>query len=187
MKRIETELDGVFIVEPAVYEDRRGYFFESYRRDRMAEFGADTCFVQDNQSCSARNTVRGLHYQLCHPQAKLCRVAQGAVLDVVVDIRKGSPTFKRWIKVRLSEQNRRQLFVPRGLAHGFAVVSETAVLLYKCDEYYHGDDEHGVQWCDPDLAIDWEVGTPLLSDKDRSLPRLVDVPAEHFPVYGPSS
>ncbi len=184
MRILETELPGVVIVEPRVFEDARGFFFESYHARRFAEAGIPAVFVQDNHSCSSRGTLRGLHYQLRQPQAKLCRVVRGEVLDVAVDIRRGSPTFGRSVTTVLSAENRRQLFVPRGFAHGFVVLSETAEFLYKCDDFYAPGDERGIAWNDPALAIDWGWdGVPLLSPKDAQNPCVGELSPEDLPVY----
>lgn len=185
MEKIATELPGVYLLEPAVYRDRRGFFLETYHEARFAALGLAARFVQDNHSRSCRGTLRGLHYQLRFPQTKLCRVAQGEVLDVVVDIRQGSPTFGRWIAVRLSGENLRQIYIPAGMAHGFLVLSESADFLYKCDQFYHPDDDYGIRWDDPDLGIDWGIAEPILSDKDSRLPFLAQVPPDRLPVYRP--
>ncbi len=183
MRRIETDLPGVAIVEPRVFEDERGFFLESYHQGKFTDIGIVEVFVQDNHSASRRGTIRGLHYQLRHPQAKLCRVVEGAVLDVVVDIRRGSPTLGRWIAVELSAANHREIFVPRGFAHGFSVLSEQAQFLYKCSDLYHPEDEYGIRWDDPGLKIDWRVTDPVVSAKDRAYPTLAELPADRLPVY----
>ncbi len=184
MQAIATELPDVWILEPRVFADTRGFFYESYHEAKFAALGIHVRFVQDNHSHSVRGTLRGLHYQHPFPQAKLCRVVQGEVLDVAVDVRLGSPTFGRSVAVLLSAENRRQIFVPHGFAHGFVVLSETADFLYKCDELYHPEADRGIAWDDPDLGIDWRLaGTPLLSDKDRRHPRLCDTDAAHLPRY----
>ena len=183
MKRIDTELPGVCIIEPQVFEDARGYFFESYRRDKFATLGIDAVFVQENQSLTRRGVLRGLHYQLQHPQAKLCRVIAGEVLDVAVDIRVGSPTFGRWVGVILSAQNRRQIFVPRGFAHGFIVRSKTAEFIYKCDDIYHPEDECGVLWSDPAIGIDWGSDNPQLAPRDAAYATLTNIAPERLPHY----
>lgn len=184
MNVIETELPGVLLFQPKLFGDERGFFMETYRKDIFAQHGVDLEFVQDNHSGSLQNTVRGLHYQLRRPQAKLCRVTVGEVLDVVVDIRRGSPTFGKHIAVVLSAQNRYKLFVPRGFAHGFSVLSERAEFQYKCDDYYDPASERGILWNDPELGIDWKItGEPLLSHKDSLLPRLAEMPADQLPVY----
>jgi len=180
---IETRIPGVVLISPQVHEDSRGFFFESYHQGRLAEAGIREVFVQDNHSRSCRNTLRGLHYQLHHPQAKLCRVVQGEVLDVAVDIRSGSPHFGHWVSARLSAENKQQILIPRGFAHGFVVLSETAEFLYKCTDFYHPEDEHGILWSDPRLGIEWDVRDPTLSGKDKSFPFLNKIPREHLPVY----
>ena len=156
---------------------------ETYHLKRYSDKGIDCKFMQDNLSRSVRGTLRGLHYQLQHGQAKLIQVIKGAVFDVVVDIRRGSPNFGQWAGVNLSEENKRQLFVPEGFAHGFCVLSEAADVVYKCTDFYAPEDEGGVLWSDPDLAIEWPVEKPLLSVKDSSLPCLADVPPERLPLY----
>lgn len=173
----------MLIIEPSVFRDRRGFFVESFHARKFAELGITAAFVQDNHSRSGRDTVRGLHYQLHYPQAKLCRVSRGEVLDVAVDIRRGSPAFGTVVTVLLSEENLHEVFLPRGVAHGFRVLSETADFHYKCDEFYHAEDEHGIAWDDPDLAIPWDVSSPLLSEKDRRHPRLAELPPELLPAF----
>lgn len=174
MNIIKTEIEGVLIVEPRVFGDARGYFFESYNaRDFAAQTGLEVNFVQDNESRSRFGVVRGLHFQ--NPpfaQSKLVRVVEGIVLDVAVDIRKKSPTYGRHVAVELSADNKRQFFIPKGFAHGFAVLSETAVFQYKCDEYYHPESEGAIAWNDPTLAIDWRLPSSdvLLSEKDCKHP-----------------
>ena len=184
MKAIPTELPGVIIIEPRVFSDTRGFFFESYHAPRYAEAGITVTFVQDNHSSSAKNTIRGLHYQLRRPQAKLMRVIRGSVLDVAVDIRRGSPTFGRWVGVELSAENKRQLFVPAGFGHGFCATSDVAELEYKCSDVYVADDQHGVLWSDPTIGIKWPVREPILSDADRAYrPLMVD--RDDLPLYQP--
>lgn len=178
MNIIKTDIEGLIIVEPKVFGDARGYFFESYsQRVFKEQTGLDVHFVQDNESRSCRGVVRGLHFQRPpYAQSKLVRVVEGCVMDVVVDIRKGSPTYGRYVSVELSADNKRQLFIPKGFAHGFAVMSETAVFQYKCDEYYHPESEGAIAWNDPTLAIDWKLPKEsiILSDKDRCHPMLND-------------
>jgi dTDP-4-dehydrorhamnose 3,5-epimerase len=183
MKASRTALGGVWIIEPRVFSDARGFFFETYQEARFAELGIITRFVQDNHSRSIRGSLRGLHYQLHHPQAKLCRVIIGEVVDVVADIRQGSPTFGKWISVVLSAENKREIFVPKGFAHGFTVLSDSAEFLYKCDTLYRPDDEYGVVWNDPDLKIDWTLQDPVLSSKDRNLPMLSQIEPAKLPIY----
>ena len=175
MNFIKTEIDGVVIVEPKVWGDARGYFFESFRESEMEEALGGVKFVQDNESRSSYGVVRGLHFQKePYAQAKLVRVVLGAVLDVAVDIREGSPTFGRHVAVELTGENHRQLFIPRGFAHGFAVLSKEAVFQYKCDNYYHPEAEGAIAWDDPDLAIDWRIPASdvILSAKDSNHPLL---------------
>ena len=183
IKFLPTELEGVYIIEPQSFYDKRGFFLETYHQRKYAEVGINCNFVQDNLSHSILGTLRGLHYQLQQAQAKLIQVIRGAVFDVVVDIRRGSPSFGKWAGVNLSEENKRQLFVPEGFAHGFCVLSEVANVVYKCSDFYAPEDEGGILWSDPALAIDWPVEKPLLSDKDRRLPCLADVPPDRLPVY----
>ncbi|MCX7673830.1 MAG: dTDP-4-dehydrorhamnose 3,5-epimerase [Thiobacillaceae bacterium] len=173
MRVIETRLPGVLILEPKVFGDARGFFLESYNERTFAELGLPTRFVQDNHSRSARGVLRGLHYQIRQPQGKLVRVVRGAVFDVAVDLRRGSPTFGRWEGVELSEHNQRMLWVPPGFAHGFYVLSELADFLYKTTDFYAPEHERAIRWDDPDLAIAWPLaGEPLLSAKDRAAPSL---------------
>lgn len=178
MTIVKTELNGVFVIEPRVFGDSRGYFFESYnKRDFAQQTGVDVDFVQDNESCSHYGVVRGLHFQLPpFAQSKLVRVVEGRVLDVAVDIRSGSHTYGKHVAVELSADNKRQFFLPKGFAHGFAVLSETAVFQYKCDEYYHPEAEGAIAWDDPTLAIDWKISPQdvLLSEKDRHHPLFND-------------
>ncbi len=172
MKVTPTALPGVVTVDPRVFEDRRGFFFESYHAERYARAGLPERFVQDNHSRSIPGTLRGLHYQLRHPQGKLVRVLRGAIWDVAVDIRRGSPTFGRWVGVELSADNRRQLYVPPGFAHGFCVPTEESEVEYKCTAFYVSEDERGIVWNDPALRITWPIAIPLLSDKDQNFPQL---------------
>lgn len=182
MKIRETTLSGVLVLEPTVHRDPRGHLFESFRVDTAARAGLPA-FVQENQSFSVRHTLRGLHYQLDRPQAKLVRVLSGAIFDVAVDIRRGSPNFGRWIGEELSAENHRQLFVPTGFAHGFCVITETAEVLYKCSDYYSGaTDQRGVAWNDAKLAIAWPASAPLVSEKDQALKGLGDLPPELLPL-----
>jgi dTDP-4-dehydrorhamnose 3,5-epimerase len=183
VKRIETDLPGVCILEPEVFGDERGHFFETYHQAKFAQLGIETRFVQDNQSLTRQGILRGLHYQLAHPQAKLCRVVSGEVFDVAVDIRVGSKTFGRWVSAVLSAANKRQLFIPHGFAHGFIVRSEIAEFLYKCDEFYHPEDEAGVLWSDPQLAIEWGDLNPRLSERDARYPLLSEISPERLPRF----
>ena len=183
MRRIDTALPGVCLIEPEVWRDARGFFFESYQEMRFAEMGIREHFVQDNHARSVQGTLRGLHYQITRPQAKLCRVIQGAVLDVVVDVRRGSPTFGRHVAEVLSAENLRMVYVPQGFAHGYAVLTETAEFLYKCSDFYFPQYERGVLWSDPALAIDWRVSSPILSDKDLTHLPLAAISADDLPLY----
>jgi dTDP-4-dehydrorhamnose 3,5-epimerase len=174
---VPLDIPGVVLIEPRIFGDHRGYFFESYRRDRLAEHGIDVEFVQDNMSSSTRGVLRGLHYQLApHAQGKLVRVVRGEVFDVAVDIRRGSPTFGRWVGQVLSSENKRSMYVPPGFAHGFCVLSEVAEFHYKCTGYYARDFERGIIWNDPVLAIEWPIGPgeALLSEKDAANPVLAE-------------
>ncbi|MEM9136078.1 MAG: dTDP-4-dehydrorhamnose 3,5-epimerase [Cyanobacteria bacterium P01_F01_bin.42] len=183
MNIIETPLPGVLIIEPKTFGDDRGYFMETYSLTRYASNGMKLPFVQDNESFSRQGILRGLHYQLQQPQGKLVRVSQGEVYDVALDIRVGSPTFGQWYGVLLSSENKRQFYVPPGYAHGFCVTSPTAAFQYKCTDYYSPQDEYGIVWNDPDLAIQWPEQQPLLSKKDAVLPCLKDVPPEKLPQF----
>ena len=187
MQCLDTALPGVRIIEPRVFSDSRGFFFESYHEARFAELGISSRFVQDNHSRSVRGTLRGLHYQLRHPQAKLCRVVLGEVLDVAVDIRQDSPHFGKWVSVLLSAENKRQLYVPEGFAHGFVVLSETAEFLYKCTEFYHPQDEAGIAWNDPQIGIEWGIDSPILSDKDSRNPTLEGLSRDLLPRMVPAN
>lgn len=178
MKISETKIPGLLVIEPTVYEDARGYFFESFNAQRWKQTGYEAPnFIQDNQSKSGKGVLRGLHYQLNpHAQSKLVRALEGRIFDVAVDIRKGSPTYGQWHGEELSAENKKQLFVPRGFAHGFSVLSQTAIVFYKCDGYYHKESERGIAYNDPALGIDWKLeGTgPLLSDKDKTHPPIAN-------------
>ena len=178
MKFTRTELDGVIIVEPRIFEDSRGYFFESYNESEFIKNGIRNRFIQDNQSKSSYGVVRGLHCQQApYAQAKLVRVLQGNVLDVAVDIRPTSPTFGKYVAVELSDENKKQLFIPRGFLHGFSVLSETAIFAYKCDNLYNKQSEMGIRYDDPDINIDWRIPADkiITSEKDRLAKRLRDV------------
>ena len=177
MEVIRTAIDGVVIIEPRIFEDARGYFFESFSQREFEQKVRKIDFVQDNESMSSYGVMRGLHFQRPpYTQSKLVRVVKGRVLDVAVDIRKGSPTYGRHVAVELTEENHRQFFVPRGFAHGFAVLSETAVFQYKCDNYYHPEADGGISIVDPSLGIDWQIdpADAILSDKDKKHPVLAE-------------
>ena len=175
----KTEIEGVYVIEPKVFGDNRGYFMETYNEQEFKNNGLDYNFVQDNQSKSKKGVLRGLHFQKKHPQAKLVRVLEGEVFDVAVDLRKGSKTYGKWVGVILSEENKKQFMIPRGFAHGFVVLSDTAVFAYKCDDFYHPEDEGGIMWNDPDINIEWPYkGELLLSEKDKVHPLLKDCRVE---------
>lgn len=183
MKRIETELSGVVVIEPLVFKDERGFFFESYQELKFAELGIRDRFVQDNHSRSIKGTLRGLHYQITRPQSKLCRVIQGEVLDVVVDIRRGSPQFGQHVSVLLSAENMRQIYIPAGFAHGYLVLSETAEFLYKCSDFYFPEYERGVIWNDAEIGASWGIENPILSAKDSAHPVLSKILLNELPDY----
>lgn len=183
MKSIATDLPGVLIIEPVVYGDNRGFFMESYHRHKFAALGIDAEFCQDNISSSVQHTIRGLHYQYPRTQGKLVLVVQGCVLDVALDIRRGSPTFGRWFGAELSATNHRQMWIPPGFAHGFCVLSPEALIAYKCTDVYVPTDERTVLWNDPEIGISWPCGQPILSTKDTAGVRLRDIPAESLPTF----
>ena len=185
LKFTETPLPGVIVLEPRVFEDDRGFFMETYHGDKYATAGLQKPFVQDNLSHSRRFTLRGLHYQLQHPQAKLVYVVTGEIFDIAVDIRRGSPAFGKWTGTLLSAENRRQLYVPEDFAHGFCVLSETADVIYKCTDLYAPGDDYGILWSDPVLNIDWPIDRPILSEKDARNRVLKDVPKGRLPCYRP--
>ena len=184
MEVIETELPGVLILEPKVFGDARGFFLETWNQERYREAGMPAEFVQDNLSFSGKGTLRGLHFQNPNAQGKLVQVLQGEVYDVAVDIRQGSPTFGKWVGVTLSAENRRQIFVPAGFAHGFCVTSDNALFSYKCTDIYNPKAEVSIIWNDPDIGIDWPVTEPELSEKDRLAGRLSQLPEDRLPSYG---
>ncbi len=166
MQILAGKLEGILILEPKIFEDSRGFFYESYNSKKLSECGIDQNVVQDNHARSVKNTLRGLHYQINPGQDKLVRVSIGEVWDIVVDIRKDSPTFGEWESFLLSAENKKQIFIPKGFAHGFCVLSDWAEFQYKCSEYWSPDDERAIMWNDPDLKIDWPVSNPILSPKD---------------------
>ena len=186
MRLIDTTIAEVKLIEPEVHGDHRGFFLESYHRQRLAELGIERDFVQDNHSRSRAGVLRGLHYQLGRPQAKLVRATRGRVFDVVVDLRRGSPSFGRWVGAELTEDNHLMLFSPEGFGHGFIVLSEVAEFQYKCSDYYAPDEERGIRWDDPTIAIDWPLDDtgPVLSDRDRTWPSLSDADPDDLPTYG---
>jgi dTDP-4-dehydrorhamnose 3,5-epimerase len=183
MKVIETALPGVLIIEPKVFGDHRGFFMETYSEERYREAGIPHRFVQANHSRSRKGVLRGLHYQLIQTQGKLVSVSRGRVFDVAVDVRLGSPTFGQWASCILDDETHRQLYIPPGFAHGFAVMSEEADFLYQCTDYYHPQSEAGIAYNDPDLGIDWPEMDYALSEKDLKNPRLKDQAADKLPVY----
>ncbi|GAA3932560.1 dTDP-4-dehydrorhamnose 3,5-epimerase [Luteimonas lutimaris] len=185
MRLVETGLPGCVVIEPRVFGDARGEFFESFNSDKLAAHGLVPNFVQGNVSTSTRGVLRGLHYQWPKAQGKYVSVLDGEVWDVAVDIRRGSPTFGKWEAVLLTAENRRHLWIPEGFAHGFAVLSEKATFNYLCTQTYDREADAGIRWNDPALAIDWPVAEPILSDKDTRAPLLAEVPADRLPVYTP--
>jgi dTDP-4-dehydrorhamnose 3,5-epimerase len=178
VRQIESRLDGPILIEPVVHGDSRGFFHESFRTNAYADLGIHDDFVQDNHSRSSGPVLRGMHFQVGEGMAKLVRCARGAIYDVVVDLRQGSPTYGQWEGFRLDDETLHQLYCPIGFAHGFVVLSDVADVLYKCSSYYDGSIERGIAWDDPDIGIEWPVAEPLLSDRDRSAPRLKDIAAE---------
>lgn len=179
----ETLIDGVLICDLDVYEDDRGFFLETFHLEKYVKGGIQGPFVQDNYSHSRQGVLRGLHYQLPRAQAKLVSCIRGTIFDVAVDIRYRSPTFGQWVGTVLSDENRRQLFIPGGFAHGFCVLSPFADVVYKCTDFYYPEDDRGVLWSDRAINIDWPVRTPVLSGKDGALPSLADIPKRELPLY----
>ena len=185
MKIVDTDLPGCFVIEPRVFGDDRGFFFESFNVEKLAPHGLVPRFVQGNVSSSSRGVLRGLHYQWPNPQGKYVSVVEGEVWDVAVDIRRGSPTFGRWAAVLLSAENKRHFWIPEGFAHGFVTLSDRAVFTYLCTATYDPKADAAIAWDDPGLAIDWPAGEPTLSAKDASAPLLADIPEERLPLYVP--
>lgn len=183
MQRIETSIPGVLELRPAVFQDARGFFIETYHRECFKTLGITDEFVQDNHSRSIKNTLRGFHYQLHHAQAKLCRVVEGQARDIAVDIRVGSPTFGKWAAITLSAETHNMIYIPPGFAHGFLALTDSVQFLYKCSDFYDRADEHGILWNDPALKIDWGIAAPLVSEKDANLPALADVPRHLLPRF----
>ena len=175
MKIHQTSLKDVFIIEPTVFSDNRGHFLETFNTNKYRQTGIAANFIQDNQSVSKKGVLRGLHGQMPRSQAKLVRVVKGQVFDVAVDARRKSPNFGKWVSTELSEDNYRQLFIPKGFLHGFCVLSDTAVFEYKCDEYYYPEDEITVRWDDPQIGVNWPIKEPILSDKDATAPLLGEI------------
>jgi len=184
MKVRTTEIPGALIVEPKIHGDQRGFFTESYNQLRYQQAGIEPVFVQDNLSYSQGGVLRGLHFQNPNPQGKLVQVLTGAVFDVVVDIRHGSPAFGRWVGVELSDRNKQQFYIPPGCAHGFCVLSDAALFAYKCTALYSPEGDGSIAWDDPDIGVKWPVSQPVLSSKDKQAPRLRDIPAERLLPFG---
>lgn len=176
-------MPNVFLIEPDVFKDTRGFFMETYNQRKYAEGGIDRVFVQDNYSHSRHGILRGLHYQLKNAQGKLVFAITGEIFDIVVDVRIGSPKFGQWLGTRLSAENRQQIFVPEGFAHGFIVLSERADVIYKCTDFYTPGDDYGIFWADPAIDIDWPIKNPILSDKDSKNPKLREIPEELLPAF----
>jgi len=185
LKVVETRLPGCVVIEPAVFDDGRGFFFESWNAERFAQHGLPTSFVQSNVSRSSKGVLRGLHYQWPRPQGKLVSVLEGEVYDVAVDIRRGSPTFGKWEAVLLSAENRKQFWIPEGFAHGFAVLSEQVLFNYLCTDVYVREADAALRWDDADIAVDWPISAPILSTKDALAPYLTNIDNERLPVYSP--
>jgi dTDP-4-dehydrorhamnose 3,5-epimerase len=183
VKFTKTTFPDVLLVEPDVFKDTRGFFMETYNQREYTKAGIDQVFVQDNYSHSKHGILRGLHYQLKNAQGKLVFVITGEIFDIVVDIRIGSPSFGQWFGTHLSAENRRQIFVPGGYAHGFIVLSESVDVIYKCTDFYTPGDEYGIFWADPTIGIDWPVKNPILSDKDSKNPKLREIPEELLPAF----
>ena len=183
MQKRESTLPGVVELRPEVLRDVRGFFIETYHAGEFAKLGITDSFVQDNHSCSAKGTLRGLHYQLRRPQAKLCRVIEGEALDVAVDVRLGSPNFGKWTSILLSSKEHNQVYIPAGFAHGFLALTNGVQFLYKCGDFYDPSDQHGVLWSDPSLDISWGVSGPLVSERDSRNPRLLEIPRELLPQH----
>jgi len=183
LQRLDTALPEVWELRPKVIRDARGFFQETYHQQKFSDLGIHDVFVQDNHSRSAKGTLRGLHYQLRHPQAKLCRVVEGEVLDVAVDIRIGSPTFGKYASVSLSAERQNQIFIPQGFAHGYVALSDSVQFLYKCSDFYDPTSEYGIIWNDPDVAIPWGVANPVVSEKDAKYSTLAAMSREFLPHY----
>jgi len=177
-----TELPGILLIEPRVFEDPRGFFLETHHQRKYSEAGLDAQFVQDNHSHSKRDTLRGLHYQLAHPQGKLIYAACGEIFDVAVDLRRSSSAFGKWYGARLSSENHLQIYIPPGFAHGFCVLSDRADVVYKCTDFYYADDDLGILWSDPDIGIRWPISEPIISEKDKALPALSQLSADKLPA-----
>ena len=175
IKVTKAPIEGLYVIEPTVFGDNRGYFVETYNQQDMHEAGLDMVFVQDNQSMSTKGVLRGLHFQKKHPQGKLVRVIQGKVFDVAVDLRQDSPTYKQWVSVELSAENKKQLMIPRGFGHGFVTLTDEVEFLYKADNYYAPEADGGIRWNDPEIGVDWGIDNPILSEKDKKNPFLKEL------------
>lgn len=178
-----TYIEDVVLIKPEVYEDERGFFLETFRRSYFRDYGLDVEFLQDNMSASAKGTIRGLHYQIKNRQAKLLMVPKGKILDVAVDLRRGSPTFGKYVSVILSGQNKHQLYIPEGFAHGYSVLADNTLVSYKCSDYYNPEAERGLFWNDPELDINWQVQNPIVSEKDQNQPQLTEIPNKDLFTY----
>ena len=183
MKIKKTPLEGLLIIEPRIFGDDRGFFTETHHRQRYRACGIDRNFVQDNLSFSVKGTLRGLHFQIKKPQAKLVQALTGEIFDMAADLRPASATYGKWFGIQLSEKNQYQLFIPEGLAHGFCVLSDDAIFVYKCSDYYSPKTEHGLAWDDPDIGIQWPIKNPLLSEKDGQYPRLSEMDEKNLPAF----
>jgi dTDP-4-dehydrorhamnose 3,5-epimerase len=183
MKIIATPIDGLLVIEPKIFKDKRGFFMETYNRQKYEAAGITETFVQDNLSYSKKKTVRGLHFQIRRSQAKLVQAVAGEIFDVAVDLRPASTTFGKWTGARLSDKNGRQMYIPKGFAHGFCVLSEFALFYYKCSDFYAPDDEGGIIWSDQDIGIEWPVENPIISEKDKQYPNLANLAAEQLPSF----
>jgi dTDP-4-dehydrorhamnose 3,5-epimerase len=183
MDIVTTSIEGLLIIEPKIFKDRRGFFMETYNRQKYEAAGITDIFVQDNLSYSLKNTLRGLHFQIRHSQAKLVQAVFGEIFDVAVDLRSGSATFGRWTGERLSDKNGRQMYIPKGFAHGFCVLSESALFSYKCSDFYAPDDEGGIIWSDQDINIKWPVEDPVISEKDKQYQKLSTLSSAQLPSF----
>jgi dTDP-4-dehydrorhamnose 3,5-epimerase len=183
MKIIATPIDGLLVIEPKIFKDKRGFFMETYNRQKYEAAGITETFVQDNLSYSKKKTVRGLHFQIRRSQAKLVQAVAGEIFDVAVDLRPASTTFGKWTGARLSDKNGHQMYIPKGFAHGFCVLSEFALFYYKCSDFYAPDDEGGIIWSDQDIGIEWPVENPIISEKDKQYPNLANLAAEQLPSF----
>jgi len=183
LQKNELSIPGVWELRPRIFSDPRGFFLETYHQKEFADLGIADSFVQDNHSSSVKSTIRGLHYQLQHAQAKLCRVVEGEVLDVAVDIRVGSPYFGKWVSVVLSAKEQNQIYIPRGFAHGYLALSEKVQFLYKCSDFYEPRDERGILWNDPQIGVTWNIADPIVSEKDSRFTTLSQTPKDLLPQY----